>query len=109
MPELADKHCMPCQGGTPPLTRQEIDSLLIEPENNWTTNNLGHLYKSFKFKNFMDAMELANKVSVIAEEESHHPNISISWGGCAIEIWTHKIDGLTESDFVLAAKIDSLA
>lgn len=105
---LIDKVCVPCQGGVPSLTQNEIESFLEELGNSWVINNLGHLYKEYIFKNFMDAMDLANKIAIIAEQEAHHPDILISWGKCSINIWTHKIDGLTESDFILAAKIQNI-
>jgi 4a-hydroxytetrahydrobiopterin dehydratase len=105
---LSSKHCVPCEGGVPPLDAQEIAKLLADLQHDWQVNNIGHLYKHYEFKNFMDAMSFANEIALIAEEEGHHPNLIISWGACDVEIWTHKIDGLSESDFILAAKIEEL-
>lgn len=92
----------------PTLTFREIDKYLAELDNTWVLNDKGHLYKVFNFKNFMDAITFLNRVADIAEEERHHPDLKVSWNYCEIEIWTHKIDGLSESDFILAAKINNL-
>lgn len=105
---LIDKTCTPCQGGVPPLTSEEIEKLFHELKSEWAINNAGHLYKEYKFDNFIDAINFANKIATIAEREAHHPDLRISWGLCAVEIWTHKINGLTESDFILAAKIEAI-
>ncbi len=106
---LMHKSCSACRGDTWPLHSQDIIDLLIELGNNWEINELGHLFKCYDFTDFITAMDFANKVAMIAEEECHHPNLAISWGLCKVEIWTHKISGLTESDFILAAKIDSVS
>lgn len=106
--DLTTKHCIPCQGGTPPLTSQEVQNFLEQLQNHWQLNTHGHLYKQYPFKDFISAMAFANHIAHIAEQEGHHPNLTIAWGSCAVEIWTHKINGLTESDFILAAKIESL-
>lgn len=105
---LLNKNCQPCQGGVPPLPSEDVKRLLKELIQKWSLNTAGHLYKEYKFNDFMGPMNLANKIAKLSEREAHHPDIKISWGMCAIEIWTHKINGLTESDFILAAKIDSL-
>lgn len=105
---LINKTCVPCQGDMPTLTSSEINKYLFELENGWILNDKGHLYKVYEFKNFMDAMTFSNLVADIAEKEGHHPDLKISWGFCKIEIWTHKIEGLTESDFILATKIDTI-
>jgi len=107
--ELAKKKCAPCQGEVPPLAKKEIDVLLEHLQKGWIVNNAGHLYKKYKFSNFIDAMNFANKITVIAEQEQHHPDLNISYGFCAVEIWTHKINGLTESDFILAAKLEHIS
>ncbi|MBM3469075.1 MAG: 4a-hydroxytetrahydrobiopterin dehydratase [Alphaproteobacteria bacterium] len=108
MSQLQNKHCVPCQGGTPPLNKDEIGALLSQVGANWQINEKGHVFKSFKFKNFMEAMTFAHAIADLAEQEGHHPDLMISWGQCSVEIWTHKINGLTESDFILAAKIEAL-
>lgn len=106
---LENKSCIPCKGGVPPLSSSEANTLLKELTTKWTINKAGHLYKEFTFDDFMGPMNLANSVAKIAEKEGHHPDLSITWGKFTVEIWTHKINGLTESDFILAAKIDAAA
>jgi len=105
---LTNQHCIPCQGGMPALSSEESDRLLAQLQNDWQLNGQGHLCKRYAFKNFMSAMDFANKIATLAEQEGHHPDLTIVWGACAVEIWTHKIQGLTESDFILAAKIEAL-
>jgi 4a-hydroxytetrahydrobiopterin dehydratase len=106
--DLASKACVPCQGGVPPLPKEQVRNLLAQLGGGWQINASGHLSKQFKFKDFVSAMDFANKITSVAEQEAHHPDLTISWGSCSVEIWTHKIDGLTESDFILAAKTDTL-
>jgi 4a-hydroxytetrahydrobiopterin dehydratase len=106
---LSDKICVPCQGGISSLNEQEVRKLLAELQGSWEINTPGHLYKKFEFSDFVSALNFVNQIGNIAERESHHPDMFISWGICAVEIWTHKINGLTESDFILAAKIDTIA
>jgi 4a-hydroxytetrahydrobiopterin dehydratase len=106
--DLSNKSCVPCRGGVPPLNAQEIESYRKQVGTSWKVNSQGHLHKEFIFDDFMGAMNLANKIAVVAEKEGHHPDLTIAWGKCTVEIWTHKINGLTESDFILAAKIDQL-
>jgi 4a-hydroxytetrahydrobiopterin dehydratase len=105
---LLDKTCTPCQGGIPPLSLEIASSLLLELGNGWIINGSGQLYKEYSFNNFIEAMEFANEIAELSEKEAHHPDLSIAWGKCAIRIWTHKISGLTESDFILAAKIEAI-
>jgi 4a-hydroxytetrahydrobiopterin dehydratase len=107
MSELASKTCVPCKGGTPPLKGEELDELRGQvPE--WEVVEEHHLRKVFRFKNFREALVFVNKVGELAEEQGHHPDISFGWGRVEVTIWTHKIDGLTESDFIFAAKVDTL-
>jgi 4a-hydroxytetrahydrobiopterin dehydratase len=103
---LADKQCIPCRGGVPPLPAARTDELLAELGGGWTLNEAGHLERAYEFPDFVTAMAFANRVGDIAEEQAHHPDLHVGWGRCVVEIWTHKIDGLTESDFFLAAKAD---
>lgn len=103
---LADNKCVPCRGGVPPMERSRAHAMLAELETGWQLNGEGHLERAYAFKNFAQALEFANKVGAIAEQEGHHPDLHVAWGKCAVEIWTHKIRGLTESDFYLAAKAD---
>jgi 4a-hydroxytetrahydrobiopterin dehydratase len=106
---LADQKCIPCRGGVPPMERSRADELLRELEPGWKLNGEGHLERSYRFKNFADAMMFANRVADIAEREAHHPDLHVAWGQCTVEIWTHKIKGLTDSDFFFAAKVDRAA
>jgi 4a-hydroxytetrahydrobiopterin dehydratase len=103
---LADNRCVPCRGGVPPLGREKVAALLAELGGGWQLNAQGHLEKTYGFKDFAQALEFVNRVGAIAEAEGHHPDLHLSWGACRLEIWTHKIQGLVESDFYLAAKAD---
>ena len=105
---LAEQKCIPCSGGVPPLAKDRAEALLRELDQGWRLNADGHLERAYAFGDFAQAMAFANKVAEVAEEEGHHPDLHIAWGKCRVEIWTHKISGLTESDFILAAKIDQL-
>lgn len=104
---LSAKSCVPCAGGVPPLTPAE-QAPLLEQLDGWTVESGKKLVRDFSFNNFLLALEFTNKAGGIAEAEGHHPEITVGWGHARVEIWTHKIDGLTESDFVLAAKYDAL-
>ena len=108
MSELTQKSCVPCQGGVPPLQGEELETLLKELGGDWAVVDGHHLEKTYRFKNFRDAMAFAVKCGMVAEVEAHHPDLYVAWGKVKAIIWTHKIDGLTESDFVLAAKLDEL-
>ena len=104
---LADKTCVPCRGGVPPLTSEAVDTLLAEVDPGWTaTQHHTRIERMFAFQDFAAALAFANRVGEIAEREGHHPDLHVGWGRCGVEIWTHKINGLTESDFYLAAKAD---
>lgn len=103
---LADMKCVPCRGGTPPMEVTRAREMLAQLSPGWRLNQAGHLERTYPFKDFVRALGFANKVGAIAEAEGHHPDLHISWGKCGVEIWTHKIDGLSESDFYLAAKTD---
>src|ERR1700734_2871898 len=105
--QLADKKCVPCRGGVPPLEGKELEALhQIVPQ--WSVVNQHHLTREFTFPDFKQALEFVNRVGALAEEQGHHPDILLAWGKAGITLWTHKIDGLTESDFIMAAKIDRL-
>jgi 4a-hydroxytetrahydrobiopterin dehydratase len=106
--ELAAKKCVPCHGGIPPLNSAEIERLLDELGGDWTVVEAHHLEKAYTFPDFVSALDFTNAVGAIAEEQGHHPDIALSWGRVQLTIWTHAIDGLTESDFILAAKIDAI-
>ena len=103
---LSEQSCVPCRGGVPPLTPAEIAPLLAQLRG-WTVENHHHLAKTFPFPDFATALAFVNTVGAIAETEGHHPDLALSYGRVGLTIWTHKIDGLTESDFILAAKIDA--
>jgi 4a-hydroxytetrahydrobiopterin dehydratase len=103
---LADQQCVPCRGGVPPLPRARIEQLLAELGAGWALNASGRLLRTYEFRDFAAALEFANRVGAIAEQQGHHPDLHVGWGRCGVEIWTHKIDGLTDSDFYLAAKAD---
>jgi 4a-hydroxytetrahydrobiopterin dehydratase len=105
---LADKHCIPCRGGVPPLKGEALAALLRQLGGGWTLVDEHHLEKVFTFRNFKEALAFTNRLGEVAESEGHHPEIHLGWGRVKVEIWTHKIDGLTESDFVLAARTDLL-
>lgn len=106
--QLADKTCIPCRGGVPPLKGEELEKLhRCVPD--WTVTNEHHLRREYRFPDFKQALDFVNRVGALAEEQGHHPDILLAWGKAGITLWTHKIDGLTESDFIMAAKIDRLS
>jgi len=107
MAELADKQCVPCRGGVPALRASEIRPLL-EQVPKWELFTTHHIERDYEFPDFKTALEFVNKVGAVAEEQGHHPDIGLGWGRVEIMIYTHKVNGLTESDFILAAKIDRI-
>ena len=111
MSDLADKKCIPCEGGIPSFDKSEIHKYLKKVDG-WDVksdeNKIYYLIKEFKFKNFLESQNFINKVGDIAEQENHHPDITFGWGYCKVKIFTHAIRGLAESDFILAAKIDEI-
>ena len=107
MSELAERECVPCRGGVPPMKGEQSKEMSAQLPN-WQVVNEHHLQRSHRFKDFRETLDFVNRVGELAEEQGHHPDICFGWGKADITIWTHKIDGLTESDFVLAAKIDKL-
>ena len=109
MSDLADKICTPCRGGVPPLEGEELDRLAAELGGGWRVVDGHHLEKEYRFPDFRQALEFTNWIGELAEEVNHHPNIFLTWGRVRVELWTHKIDGLNEADFVWAAKADRLA
>ena len=104
---LAEKHCVPCRGGVPPLAGKELTSLSAQLSG-WTVAGGHHLEKAYRFPDFLTALAFVNRAGKVAEDEGHHPELCLGWGHVDVRIWTHKIDGLTESDFILAAKLDQL-
>ena len=115
MNELASRRCIPCKGGVPPLTREQLAPLLAQIDPAWEVletlserhGRVAKLSREYKFKDFQEAMAFAARVGEIAEEQQHHPDLYVAWGKARVEIWTHKIGGLTESDVIFAAKCDA--
>ena len=107
MTDLASKSCVPCRGGAPPLKGEELDDLWRQIPG-WEVVEEHHLRRRFRFKNFREALDFVNRVGELAEEQGHHPDVRFGWGYAEVTVYTHKIDGLTESDFILAAKISEL-
>lgn len=108
MTDLASRECVPCKGGVPPLEGEALARLHTELANGWELVDEHHLDKTYRFLDFAEALEFANRIGGLAEAVNHHPEIRLSWGWVRLIIYTHKIDGLTESDFVWAAKADNL-
>ena len=104
---LASRECVPCRGGVPALTAEQTAPLLAQLSG-WQVIEQHHLTKSYAFVDFISALAFVNRVGEVAERNGHHPDIHLAWGRVTIDIWTHKIDGLTESDFILAAKCDAV-
>lgn len=102
--ELSAKKCKPCEGGVPPLKGQELRDLEDKLDHGWRVMEEHHLEREFEFPDFRKALDFTNRVGEIAEEEGHHPDILLTYGKVKITLYTHKIDGLTESDFIMAAK-----
>jgi len=104
---LAKKHCTPCRGGVPPLKGVELTQLHRQLDDGWHIIDEHHLEKEYSFPDFLEALAFTNRLGEIAEQEGHHPDILLSYGKVKVQIWTHKINGLSESDFILAAKTDA--
>lgn len=106
---LASQKCKPCEEGGEPLREKDIDAFMNEVDKSWSlTKCTKKISRDFKFKDFIQALEFVNKIGAIAEDEGHHPDITLKWGFVRLEIWTHAVGGLTQNDFILAAKIDTL-
>ncbi len=108
MAALADEQCVPCKGGVPPLTSAEVAPLLAQLVG-WEVVGNHHLTKTYRLKNFAEALGLVNRIGAIAEQQNHHPDLELAWGKVGVRLWTHASDGLTKSDFVFAAKCDAVA
>ena len=106
--ELSEKKCKPCEGGTPPLNESEIAEIKKQIADEWQVAGNKKISKEYKFVNFKHTMDFVNKVAGLAEEEGHHPDMYVSYGKVVIDLWTHAIGGLSENDFIMAAKIDKL-
>lgn len=108
MSDLASMTCVPCRGGVPALKGAQLHEL-EQKLPGWEVVMEHHLHRRFQFPDFRQALDFVNRVGEIAEQQGHHPDIYLGWGKAEITIWTHKVDGLTESDFILAAKIEKAA
>ena len=108
MTELSNKKCVPCEGGVPKLTKEETEDLKSQISDEWLVKNNDVLERTFLFVNFKHTMSFVKQVADIAEEENHHPVMHVYYSKVIIELWTHAIDGLSENDFILAAKIDKI-
>lgn len=107
MSALAKKNCVPCRGGVPPLSGDLMTELLGQLDG-WAVEREHHLTRTYAFPDFAEALGFVNRVGEIAEQQDHHPDVYLAWGKVRVDVWTHKIDGLTESDFIFAAKIDEI-
>jgi len=107
MSRLAEKHCIPCRGAVPPLTGEQL-SPYAEQLPDWKIIEEHHIARTYRFPDFKQALDFVDRIGAVAEAEGHHPDLCLSWGKVEVQIYTHKIRGLTESDFILAAKIDQM-
>ena len=108
MADLASRTCVPCEGGVPPLSEGECATLIPQVHEEWDVVDGHNLERVWSFPDFVSALEFTNSAAAICEEQGHHADFELGWGRVMAKIWTHKIDGLTESDFVLAAKFDEI-
>jgi 4a-hydroxytetrahydrobiopterin dehydratase len=108
MSDLASRSCIPCRGGIPPLTPEQQAPLQAQLDAQWKIVNGHHLSRSFRLKNFAQGLAFVNRIGEMAEAQGHHPDLYLAWGEVRVEVWTHKIDGLQEADFIFAAKVDQL-
>jgi 4a-hydroxytetrahydrobiopterin dehydratase len=108
MDDLSKRHCAPCQGGTPPLSGEAIAPLRRQLHPDWRVVDEHHLERTFRFPDFREALAFTNRVGELAETEDHHPDLHLAWGKVTMQVWTHKIGGLSDNDFILAAKADRL-
>jgi 4a-hydroxytetrahydrobiopterin dehydratase len=108
---LAERHCVACEGGTPPLAAEQVAPLLAQIQGWRVEERSGHLelVKTFRVRDFAGAVDLVNRLTPVAEAEGHHPDLFVTWGSVRVQLWTHVAGGLTDNDFILAAKIDQVA
>lgn len=104
---LASRRCVPCRSGTPPLRGPALEALRAELGGDWQIVD-GHLVKEYRFADFREALDFTNRIGEMAEQQDHHPDIQLAWGRVRLEVWTHTIGGLSESDFVVAARADAI-
>lgn len=107
--ELLSRHCKPLPKGSPALDAGRVDALKSLLSDRWSVVEGHHLTGEFDFEDFLGALAFTNRAAGVAEAEGHHPEITLTWGKAAVRIWTHSIDGLSENDFILAARLDALA
>ena len=105
---LSDMECIPCKGGVPPLSEEESSAFLAQIHDDWEVVENHHLTRTWSFPDFASALEFTNHLGEVCEQQNHHADFELGWGRVVSVIFTHKIDGLTESDFVLAAKFDTI-
>ena len=108
MSDLAMRECVPCKGGVPPLEGEVLREWAAKLGGCWRVVDAHHLEKTYSFKPYTQCVDFTNRVAALAEQVNHHPDILLAWGKVTVRVWTHKIDGLTESDFIFAAKVDAL-
>lgn len=109
MSDLSKKKCVPCEGNVPPLIPEKAQEMMVELNPDWMLIDGAHLLaRSFRFKDFAKTMEFVNKIAKIAEEQGHHPDLTITYGAVTVELMTHSVGGLSENDFILASKIDQI-
>lgn len=106
--QLTEKKCVPCEGGIPPLRDEEVNMYRKLVHNDWQVKEGKKIVREFKFINFVHALAFVNRISELAENEGHHPDLHVGYGYCTVELWTHAIRGLSENDFIVASKIDEL-
>jgi len=106
--ELINKTCTPCRGGIPPRTREQAERLHAEAPNCQLPEEARHIERSFRFRNFREALTFVQEIGELAEAEGHHPNVFFGWGNATVSLQTKKIKGLHENDFIMAAKIDRI-
>jgi 4a-hydroxytetrahydrobiopterin dehydratase len=109
MSKLAQKECVACNAGTPPLKGEALIKLTQELSTDWRVVKEHQLEREYKFSNFRDALAFTNKVGALAEAQNHHPDFYLAWGQVKLTLWTHSIEGLSEGDFIFAAKVDDLS
>jgi 4a-hydroxytetrahydrobiopterin dehydratase len=108
MQQLAEMECIPCKGGTPPLAGEALEHISDQLGHDWQVVDGHHLHKRFKFADFRKALDFTNAIGELAERVNHHPDLCLGWGYADVTLWTHKIGGLSETDFVFAAKVEAL-
>ncbi|HZD04121.1 MAG TPA: 4a-hydroxytetrahydrobiopterin dehydratase [Longimicrobiales bacterium] len=108
MSDLAERSCVPCNADTPPLEGRELQEFRQQVHDRWQVVDDHHLQAEVSFDDFRGALDFTDRVGEVAEEEGHHPEICLTWGEARLKLWTHAIDGLSENDFILAAKIDEI-